>query len=301
MRRGRVGMTSDNESDKIRGGGPGATPAKTPEGNNLNNVNRFSGFADTYNRYRPAAPELVVQLLTTYLGHAPSTVVDLGCGTGLSSFIWRSSAQQIVGVEPNDGMREIAQETLAATQGAEHISFIPAFSNSLPLASGSVDVVTCSQSFHWMDPVSTLAEVARILNEGGVFAAYDCDWPASVDWRVEQAYTQLIEAADATISRHAREEDLVHKWPKHEHLKYIEGSGHFRFAKEIVFHNTEPCNAARYIGLAISQGGVQTVLQSGWSADIQAELARFQHTVGEHFEGRTLQILFSYRLRMGVK
>lgn len=32
---------------------------------------------------------------------------------------------------------------------------------------------TVAQALHWMEPASTLAEVARILRPGGVFAAYD--------------------------------------------------------------------------------------------------------------------------------
>ena len=44
-------------------------------------------------------------------------------------------------------------------------------------AHASADIVTCSQSFHWMEPEPTLAEIARILRPGGVFAAYDYDWP----------------------------------------------------------------------------------------------------------------------------
>jgi len=43
------------------------------------------------------------------------------------------------------------------------------------LPDGCADIVTCSQSLHWMVPESTFAEVARILRPGGVFATYDYD------------------------------------------------------------------------------------------------------------------------------
>ncbi len=47
---------------------------------------------------------------------------------------------------------------------------------------GTAGIVTCAQSFHWMEPESTFIEVARILRPGGVFAAYDYDRPPTVHW-----------------------------------------------------------------------------------------------------------------------
>jgi SAM-dependent methyltransferase len=60
------------------------------------------------------------------------------------------------------------------------------------LPASSADIVTCSQSLHWMEPEPTFAEVARILRSGGLFVAYDYDWPPTVLWEVEQAYHDVI-------------------------------------------------------------------------------------------------------------
>ena len=60
------------------------------------------------------------------------------------------------------------------------------------LPAGAADVVTCSQSFHWMEAEPTLAEAVRILRPGGVFAAYDYDWPPIVHWEVEAAFEELL-------------------------------------------------------------------------------------------------------------
>lgn len=60
-----------------------------PAGNSKQNIDRFLGFQDEYDRYRPEAPQLVTELLTNYLGCRPALVADIGCGTGLSTFLWR--------------------------------------------------------------------------------------------------------------------------------------------------------------------------------------------------------------------
>ena len=56
-------------------------------------------------------------------------------------------------------------------------STAPASATRPGLADGSADVVLAVQAMHWMEPAATLAEVARILRPGGVFATVDADWP----------------------------------------------------------------------------------------------------------------------------
>lgn len=280
-----------------------------PEGNRASNVDRFTGFEDTYDQHRPEAPQEVVALLTGYLERKPSLVVDLGCGTGLSSFAWKDAADQIIGVEPNDDMRGKAMAKLQSLQeeaddshGAQlaDIRFVSGYSNQLALPDQSVDIITCSQSFHWMDPASTLKEVSRVLREEGIFAVYDCDWPPSLTWKVEQSYHELIEWAEATIDRHVEAQEKAYKGNKNEHLKHIRESGVFRFSKEIVFHHIEPFTAERYTGLAVSQGGIQTVFKLK-QTELNDKIAQFHALVEEHFQGRTLPVMLSYRMRLGIK
>ncbi|EFU43675.1 Methyltransferase type 11 [Paenibacillus vortex V453] len=280
-----------------------------PEGNRASNVDRFTGFEDTYDQHRPEAPQEVVTLLTGYLEHKPSLVVDLGCGTGLSSFAWRDTADQVIGVEPNDDMRgkaiakwqSLQQEQGSSPHGnAADIKFVSGYSNQLALPDQSADIITCSQSFHWMDPASTLKEVSRVLREDGIFAVYDCDWPPSLTRKVEQTYLELIELAETIIDRHVDTQEQAYKGNKNEHLKHIRESGVFRFSKEIVFHHMEPFTAERYTGLAVSQGGIQTVFKLKQN-EINDKIALFHTLVEEHFQGRTLPVMLSYRMRLGIK
>lgn len=265
-----------------------------------NNVERFSGFEEIYDRHRPEAPRKVVEIITAYLQRRPSVVVDLGSGTGLSALLWKNDADKIIGVEPNDDMRGKAELKTASLEDAKHIRFVKGYSDQLDLADGSVDAVTCSQSFHWMDPQLTLREAARVLNDGGIFAAYDCDWPPTVHWRTEEAYQKLIAKADERIAQLADPQQTARKRDKEEHLLQIRSSGYFRFVKEIVFHKTESFDAERFVGLALSQGGIQTVFKLG-SDELDAEIETFRALVEQHFSGRTLEALLSYRMRLGVK
>ena len=62
------------------------------------NADRFRGFADVYENARPAVPERLISIVSGYLGHMPEAVVDLGCGTGLSTMIWGKVCANVVGV-----------------------------------------------------------------------------------------------------------------------------------------------------------------------------------------------------------
>lgn len=271
-----------------------------PKGNSKANIDRFLGFQEAYDRYRPEAPMLITKLLTQYLGRNPQQVVDIGCGTGLSTFLWKDAAQSVIGIEPNPDMLSKAVHKLSQSEDAESISFVQGFSNALDLADESTDIVTCSQSFHWMEPVSTLKEVSRILRKGGIFAAYDCDWPLMLQPDIELQYNRLIRKADDIVANLVSTADQAHKWDKEGHLQRIQASGAFSFSREIVFHTTEVCDAERYIGLTLSQGGVQTVLKLN-PTQIEQNITEFRNSVDAYFQGRSLEILLSYRMRIGIK
>ena len=101
----------------------------------------------------------------------PRLVVDLGSGTGLSTKAWAERADEVVGVEASPEMRVQAEQATAA----DNVRFVQAYAQATGLPAGGADIVTCSQAFHWMEPEPTLAEAARLLRPGGVFAASDYD------------------------------------------------------------------------------------------------------------------------------
>jgi predicted TPR repeat methyltransferase len=87
-------------------------------------IERWSGVASHYDTYRPKTPSVLLDLLPQLAGtERPRLVVDLGCGTGLSTYVWAERAERVLGVEPNGDMRRQA-EAKGAGQGAlAHVRF----------------------------------------------------------------------------------------------------------------------------------------------------------------------------------
>lgn len=261
------------------------------------NADRFMGFADVYDSARPKCPEKVKEIVLKYLGYTPSVVVDLGCGTGLSTTIWSAVSKKVIGIEPSQDMIQIAKEKAAVL---DNVVFLSAFSDNTGLKDGYADIITCSQSFHWMNPETTLNEVSRILKKDGVFAVYDCDWPPVCNWEAELEYNNFFEKVKEFELTHPDVKDSFKRWNKDNHLSNIKNSGNFRYVREIVFSNSEICNAQRFISIALSQGGLQSIIKANID-EINPFLLYFQERIIEIFGSSEFQIDFCYRMRIGVK
>jgi SAM-dependent methyltransferase len=259
-------------------------------------VERFMGFASVYDRFRPQPPEAVTEILCLVAqAPRPVLVVDLGCGTGLSTRIWALSAQRVIGVEPSDDMRRRAQEATPAG----NVSYQAGFSHDTHLPAAAADIVTCSQSLHWMEPESTFREAARILRPGGVFAAIDCDWPPTLpDWRAEEAYRLFTRGARELENEHGVSKGLQ-RWGKEGHLQRMQSSGRFRHTKEVLVHSREMGGADRLVGLALSFGGVESLLKSGLT-ESQIGMDALRAAAREYLGDGERPWFFSYRLRLGV-
>jgi len=216
----------------------------------------------------------------------------MGSGTGLSTRPWADRADEVVGVEASPEMRDQAE----AATAAENVRFVHAYAQATGLPDGAADIVTCSQALHWMEPEPTLAEAARILRPGGIFAAYDYDWPPIVHWEVEAAFADMLRLAwvershDPTRMRYAKE----------GHLDRIKASGHFRYAREIVFHSRERGTAERIVGMAFSLGPLTVMLDTGTTEE-EIGLAALRETARRVLGEREVDIYLGYRVRLGVR
>jgi SAM-dependent methyltransferase len=192
-------------------------------------------------------------------------------------------------------MRKVAERR--TTQ--PNVRYVEAFASDTGLGEASADLVTCSQSFHWMEREAALAEAARILRPGGAFAAYDYDYPALMHPEIDAAFIDHIQLR----VRYRNEQEVEAGWtrtPKTGHLDAIRQSGHFGFTREFVVHDELEAGADEIVGFARSLGLVPELLALGVSAE-ELGLTALEETTRRVVGDRRIPIVFGYRVRLGVK
>jgi SAM-dependent methyltransferase len=214
-----------------------------------------AGFAADYDRYRPRPPSVLLELLPSLAGGRVGLVVDLGSGTGLSTRPWAEVSDQVVGVEPNDAMREYAKRESRLA----NLQYVAASSYATGLAAQSVDIVTAAQSLQWMRPKELFLEVARILRPGGVFCAYDYFVFQTPVWEAAAAFDFVQERKKELRARLGFDEALA----RAPTLDSLRESQAFRDVRELVVHSVEEGDGDRLVGFALSEGSMRTLLEAG--------------------------------------
>src|SRR5690606_28762464 len=111
---------------------PSFMPTPSPE-------SRFSDRVADYIRFRPSYPSALIDQLEkeTYL-NPNAAVADIGSGTGISAELFLTRHHTVYAVEPNQAMREAAENQLAHYSNFISIS---GTAEATTLQSASVDLV----------------------------------------------------------------------------------------------------------------------------------------------------------------
>ena|SRR5581483_6265499 len=257
----------------------------------------WTGKASRYDRVRPTPPPVLLDLLTQLIQTPhPALVVDVGSGTGLSTAIWGERAGRVIGIEPNADMRHEAIHKIEGHPRAARVEYREGVAHRTGLPDGCADIVTAAQSFHWMEPTATLAEIARILRPGGLFAAYDYDSSPAIHWELDRLALE-ISSRTVEIIRERGLAQSLQIWPANKSLEPLRESGHFRFTREVLLHHIEQGDAERFLEMmqssAFSHQFRFTEQETGFDRLRQAAL--------QHIGSEPIPWYVSYRVRIGVK
>lgn len=117
-------------------------------------------------------------VLTAQLPTAPKTIVDLGCGVGLSTFTLQDTfpQAQLTGVDLSPYFVTVAQYKAQQTERYQSMQWVHAAAEDTQLPSGSFDLVSACLMFHELPQsaaIAILQEARRLLRPGGHVAIMD--------------------------------------------------------------------------------------------------------------------------------
>lgn len=130
----------------------------------------FKGAAAFYERYRAPYAQAALDLAARRLGlSGASRLIDLGCGPGTLARRFAPRVREVIAMDPDADMLAEGRR-LAAAQGLSNIAWMRAGSAELGQLNGPFRAVVMGQSFHWMDRDQVLADLHRLIEDGGGLA-----------------------------------------------------------------------------------------------------------------------------------
>ncbi|UZX03867.1 class I SAM-dependent methyltransferase [Arthrobacter sp. CDRTa11] len=133
----------------------------------------FQDGGEHYQRVRPGYPADSADWLIPV---GARDAVDVGAGTGKFTALLLERGLAVSAVDPSaDMLKQLAihYPQVAAKQGT---------AESTGMASGSFDVVSVAQAWHWCDPLPASTELARILRPGGTLGLIWNQLDTSIPW-----------------------------------------------------------------------------------------------------------------------
>ncbi|XP_071482280.1 putative methyltransferase DDB_G0268948 [Diadema antillarum] len=130
--------------------------------------------ASRYAATRPTMSAEILRIITSSLEKRIKKpwklATDVGCGSGQYTQPLAPYFRRVLGFDASETQIQKAN----ALKTAENVAYSVSPAESLPVDSGSVDLVLSATAAHWFDFPKFCAEVHRVLRPGGCLAVLGC-------------------------------------------------------------------------------------------------------------------------------
>ena len=211
----------------------------------------FSAHAATYATYRPRYPAALFHWLAVI---SPGTALAWDAGTGngqVATGLITRFARVVASDASADQIKNAVRHARIAYHAGQYESELP---------DHSAQLVTVGQALHWFDIDAFCREVRRVLQPGGILAAFAY---------VHSAVTPEIDR----LVRHHHDVTLGHYWPAEHELIHDEYRSIALPIDELVappFEMHEDWTLEQYIGFFRSWSGTQRLIAARGEEPISA-------------------------------
>lgn len=157
-----------------------------------NRAESFGAVAEQYDRARPSYPSALIDEL---LADGARSVLDVGCGTGIASVLFKERGLSVLGIEVDARMADVAR--------AKGIDVEVGKFEDWERAGRSFELLSAGQSWHWVDPLLGAERAAEaLLPKGRIGLFWNFGGPsAELQERFDRVYAELGPKRDIPLER----------------------------------------------------------------------------------------------------
>ena len=223
---------------------------------------------------------------------AQTLVVDLGCGTGLSTRTWSGTAAR-------DGRRRAEPRRCSPRQSRPPASTTAR--RSPPRPAWTTPAPTSSRA---RSPCTGWSRSRRLRRSRASSGAAESSPPTTTTGRPSSTPMSTRPSgrirSDAASSRRTLGIQIgADRWAKEEHLSRMRASGRFRYCREVLLHSIEESDAERVGGFARSFG-LPFAGPCRRAGGAELRIDELEAVARRVLGDRTVPFLFGYRVRIGV-
>lgn len=201
----------------------------------------FGSIAKDYQKYRGTYNKKVYTLLASLIKKpsAGSTIpiLDLGCGTGISTEPLVDIKQsEVIGCDPDSLMLKEAR--VSAQKKGLPIKYIEGKAEKIPLKDDSLAGIISAAAFHWFANERTMKEIKRVLMKNGIFFVF---------WKLSAKTSNPTIGGE--IYKKYKWHGIPHKLRIPENVKAIFQNAGFRKIKTATIPYTEKRTIKDSVGL----------------------------------------------------
>ncbi|MBI2627949.1 MAG: class I SAM-dependent methyltransferase [Candidatus Niyogibacteria bacterium] len=123
----------------------------------------FGNLRQHYAEARRGFPQDIIDWFRSFMKNKKARILDLGCGTGISTRQIAESGGVVMGCDIDEQM---ISEAKKADDGLE---YLVAGAENLPFNNSVFDAITTFSAFHWFTNAKALSEIKRTLKTDGIF------------------------------------------------------------------------------------------------------------------------------------
>lgn len=191
----------------------------------------FGNLSGQYKKARRKYPEEVINFLFSSIS-TNDKILDLGCGTGIST---RQIASRNANVLGCDKDLKMVREAAAENDG---VIYVVAHAEAMPFRNSYFNAITAFSAFHWFVNDTAISEIKRVLKLNGIFLVANKNDVGDFKKIYRKIFEEVVGSKLPDKAGYDPSQILVNAGFSDIHVKILETSEYFTIDDALEYRKT---------------------------------------------------------------